>query len=188
MSLLSKYVLCISTHFSSPYTSRFPRVRLSSNFQDSHVYVCRRSILDILQEKPYYDSFREDFIPWLCKVQYQKLKRKKYGHSQFSSFFLLVLTYAWFRLALCTETNGSLSQSTALHHSTLLTPNDDLLSLVPDNEGDVSASLKIGVILHRHGTDFAIRVHNLHHFVEANRRVRNTFYQLRSSNPLTHLT
>ena len=59
--------------------SRYPRVRLSSNFQDSHVYVCRHSILNALLEKKQLDSFREEFLPWLCKVQYQKLKRAKYG-------------------------------------------------------------------------------------------------------------
>lgn len=79
MSLLSKYVLPTFIHLLSSYTSRFPRAHFSLNFQDSHVYVCRHSTLDILSEKPYFDSFREDFVPWLCKVQYQKLKRKKYG-------------------------------------------------------------------------------------------------------------
>lgn len=52
---------------------------MSSNFQDSHVYVCRRSVLDALQEKKHLDSFREEFIPWLCKVQYQRTRREKYG-------------------------------------------------------------------------------------------------------------
>lgn len=52
---------------------------MSSNLQDSHVYVCRRSVLDALQEKKHLDSFREEFIPWLCKVQYQRTRREKYG-------------------------------------------------------------------------------------------------------------
>ncbi|KAE9394986.1 UDP-3-O-glucosamine N-acyltransferase [Gymnopus androsaceus JB14] len=37
------------------------------------------SVLDLLQEKKHFDSFREEFIPWLCKVQYQRKKREKYG-------------------------------------------------------------------------------------------------------------
>jgi len=60
--------------------SKYTRVRLSSNYQDSHVYVCRHSILDALLEKKHLDSFREEFVPWLCKVQYQEVKRAKYGH------------------------------------------------------------------------------------------------------------
>jgi len=60
--------------------SKYTRVRLSSNYQDSHVYVCRHSILDALLEKKHLDSFREEFVPWLCKVEYQEVKRAKYGH------------------------------------------------------------------------------------------------------------
>ncbi|KAH7888775.1 UDP-3-O-glucosamine N-acyltransferase [Phlebopus sp. FC_14] len=60
--------------------SRNPRVKLSTNLQDSHVYICKREILDILQQKTELDSLREDFFPWLCKVQYQATKRSKYGH------------------------------------------------------------------------------------------------------------
>ncbi|GAW10584.1 UDP-3-O-glucosamine N-acyltransferase [Lentinula edodes] len=59
---------------------QYPRTKLSNRYQDSHVYVCRRSVLDLLQEKKHFDSFREEFIPWLCKVQYQRTKREKYGH------------------------------------------------------------------------------------------------------------
>lgn len=58
---------------------RYPRTRLSTGFQDSHVYVCRRSVLDALHEKRHFDSFREEFLPWLLKVQYQRTKREKYA-------------------------------------------------------------------------------------------------------------
>ncbi|KAL4074000.1 nucleotide-diphospho-sugar transferase [Scleroderma citrinum] len=59
--------------------SRYPRVNLSSGFQDSHVYVCKREVLDLLQQKTKFDSLREDFFPWLCKLQYQKNRGTKYG-------------------------------------------------------------------------------------------------------------
>lgn len=59
--------------------SRYPRAKLSSRLQDSHVYVCKREILDALQRKTELDSLREDFLPWLCKVHYQATKRLKYG-------------------------------------------------------------------------------------------------------------
>lgn len=58
---------------------RYPRARLSAGLLDSHVYVCRRHILDALHQKPRFDSIREEFIPWLCKPQYQRTKQEKYG-------------------------------------------------------------------------------------------------------------
>lgn len=62
---------------------------MSSRYQDSHVYVCRRSVLDLLQEKPHFDSFREEFIPWLCKVPFQRRRREKYGSSQLPLHFCI---------------------------------------------------------------------------------------------------
>jgi translation initiation factor eIF-2B subunit gamma len=132
---------------------RYPRVRLSLNFQDSHVYVCRRSLLDLLQEKSRFDSFREEFIPWLCKIQYQRLKRRKYGPG------------------LCKDADTLSSYSTALEHSTLLDSRDN--SHAPASDEGNTASLKVGLILHR---EDAIRVHNLPSFVEINRRVWNLLF------------
>lgn len=63
-------------------TTRYPRTKLSSSFRDSHVYVCRRTVLDVLQQKSHFDSLREEFIPWLCKPQYQKTRREKYGNGK----------------------------------------------------------------------------------------------------------
>ncbi|KAG6372349.1 UDP-3-O-glucosamine N-acyltransferase [Boletus reticuloceps] len=62
--------------------SRYPRAKLSSRFQDSHVYVCKRELLDALQRKTELDSLREDFLPWLCKVHYQATRRLKYGRGK----------------------------------------------------------------------------------------------------------
>ncbi|KAF6741851.1 nucleotide-diphospho-sugar transferase [Ephemerocybe angulata] len=64
--------------------SQYPRTKLSSSFQDSHVYVCQRRVLELLKEKKKLDSFREDFIPWLCKLQYQPIKRRKYARISIS--------------------------------------------------------------------------------------------------------
>lgn len=139
--------------------SKYPRVRLSSNFQDSHIYVCRHSILDAILEKKSLESFREEFLPWLCKVQYQKLKRKKYGH------------------VLYPEAYAQSSQTTALQHSTLLTfgaTDNSVLSPASETEAEVTASLKVGIVLHRADTGFAIRVHDLHSYVEVNRRSLST--------------
>lgn len=50
---------------------RFPRLTMSTALQDSHVYVCKHSVLDLLIEKPHFSSLREEFLPWLCKLQYR---------------------------------------------------------------------------------------------------------------------
>ncbi|KZV63026.1 hypothetical protein PENSPDRAFT_657664 [Peniophora sp. CONT] len=60
--------------------NKFPRTRLSTALQDSHVYVCRHAVLDALALKPHFESFNKEFIPWLCKLQYQRTKQRKYGH------------------------------------------------------------------------------------------------------------
>lgn len=85
MSLLSRFAftLPLPCGLLTKISSRYPRTKLSSSFQDSHVYVCRRSVLDVLHEKTHFDSFREEFIPWLCKIQYQRTRREKYGHGSF---------------------------------------------------------------------------------------------------------
>lgn len=59
---------------------RYPRTNMSSKLQDSHVYVCKRQVLGVLQQKGDFESLREDFFPWLCKLQYQKTRQLKYGN------------------------------------------------------------------------------------------------------------
>ncbi|KAF8891648.1 UDP-3-O-glucosamine N-acyltransferase [Infundibulicybe gibba] len=140
--------------------SRYPRTRLSTGFQDSHVYVCRRSILDALHEKKHLDSFKEEFMPWLCKVQYQRGKRSRYGR----------------RL----NASSTTSQSLALGHTTLLSKVPGLKSSEPygSNNGepslsenhDSSSSLRIGIIIHHAASGFAIRANTLFAFQELNRR------------------
>lgn len=80
--------------FKMDLLSRHPRSKLSASFQDSHVYVCQRSVLLLLQDKPRFESFRQDFIPWLCKLQYQPTKRRKFAKGIYlvsSMTFLLTL-------------------------------------------------------------------------------------------------
>ncbi|KAI6108801.1 nucleotide-diphospho-sugar transferase [Pisolithus croceorrhizus] len=59
---------------------RYPRTNMSSKMQDSHVYVCKRQVLGVLQQKGDFESLREDFFPWLCKLQYQITRHAKYGN------------------------------------------------------------------------------------------------------------
>ncbi|KAF7321345.1 UDP-3-O-[3-hydroxymyristoyl] glucosamine N-acyltransferase [Mycena kentingensis (nom. inval.)] len=145
--------------------SRYPRTSLSSNLLDSHVYVCKRAVLDVLQEKHHLDSFREEFLPWLCKVQYQRVKRQKYEKAL--------------------NATTSTSQDVALKHSTIVSatrlqrgahplrskstatsaPQSPINS---ESNLEIGPSLRVGIHL---TTDVAARINNVHTFMEANRRV-----------------
>jgi len=46
--------------------------------QDSSVYACSRSVLDIRQSKPTFESLRQEFIPWLCKFDHRDIREEKY--------------------------------------------------------------------------------------------------------------
>ena len=84
MALLSKYVLSESSLSSDHLDEliRYPKTNLSSHYQDSHVYICRRAVLDVLQQKPGFESFREEFVPWLCKLHYQRTRHHKYSRGK----------------------------------------------------------------------------------------------------------
>ncbi|KAK7049233.1 Translation initiation factor eIF-2B subunit gamma [Paramarasmius palmivorus] len=151
--------------------SHYPRTRLSTRYQDSHVYVCRRSVLDLLQEKRHFDSLKEEFLPWLCKVQYQKLKREKYGR-------------------ILNPITNAPTQSVALNHSSLHgtskpdkkghhTP-DDMEPASPDGSDHItdSSSLRVGIVIHQ-GPPYAARVNTIHSLLEMNRRrLSETTYSL----------
>ncbi|KAF8161016.1 UDP-3-O-glucosamine N-acyltransferase [Crassisporium funariophilum] len=145
--------------------SKYPRTKLSSALEDSHVYVCRRSVLDLLHAKPHFASLRQEFFPWLCNLQYQRHKKAKYGKLVNS----------------LTETT---SQGLSLQHSTLLPITQvkeidvkELSSSVPaspttsDGEHKQHPSLKVGVIIHRSDAGPAMRVNTVHKFYEINKRL-----------------
>ncbi|KAH9937728.1 UDP-3-O-glucosamine N-acyltransferase [Amylocystis lapponica] len=164
--------------------SKYPRARLSASLLDSHIYVCRRHVLDVLQQKARFDSIREEFIPWLCKPQYQRIKQEKYG------------------AVLSPITNAS-SQGLALKHSTVHledlyltkhhteppsspsdTQNEETLrsimpSPVQDQEEAVPASLRVGLVVHRDVDGHAARANNLYAYLELNRHfLTQTTYTL----------
>ncbi|EUC60644.1 UDP-3-O-[3-hydroxymyristoyl] glucosamine N-acyltransferase [Rhizoctonia solani AG-3 Rhs1AP] len=60
-------------------TAEFPNTRFTTRYLDSHVYILRRSVLGILREHPGLLSFREEVLPWLCKLGYRKSKRERWG-------------------------------------------------------------------------------------------------------------
>ncbi|KAB5591291.1 UDP-3-O-[3-hydroxymyristoyl] glucosamine N-acyltransferase [Ceratobasidium theobromae] len=62
-------------------TTEFPKARFTTRYLDSHVYVLRRSILGILREHPGLLSFREEVLPWLCKLGYRRSKRDRWAQT-----------------------------------------------------------------------------------------------------------
>ena len=86
------------------------------------------------------------------------------------------------------------SQRLALRHSTLLSRRLELagpiqestMSIPPsptdsDAEQDLKTGLKIGVVIHRAESGFALRVNTIHNFLEINRRVGSSSHTYRSS-------
>ncbi|KAF5385870.1 hypothetical protein D9615_002456 [Tricholomella constricta] len=150
--------------------SRYPRTKLSTSFQDSHVYVCRRSVLDALHEKRHFDSFREEFLPWLLKVQYQRTRRTKYAR-----YLNPITNTTSQRLALKHSTMSKETSASNDSFGTLLSK-DPSISVPPsptdgDDDHGTSNSFRVGVIIHRASAGFAVRVNTIPNFLEINRRL-----------------
>ncbi|KAJ1304956.1 hypothetical protein OPQ81_006088 [Rhizoctonia solani] len=60
-------------------TAQFPNARFTTRYLDSHVYVLRKSVFGVLREHPGLLSFREEVLPWLCKLGYRRSKRDRWG-------------------------------------------------------------------------------------------------------------
>ncbi|EJD02568.1 UDP-3-O-glucosamine N-acyltransferase [Fomitiporia mediterranea MF3/22] len=144
----------------------YPRTTLSTRLVDAHVYVCRHAVLDALQmhEKRHIDSFREEFLPWLCKVHTHRTKRTKYSK------------------VLSPITNNTPTQALALQHSTSYPPSLQKLrapssldsadsSPAGDEENSESPppSLRIGLVIHPFSKGYAARANNLQAYLELNR-------------------
>ncbi|KAJ3728760.1 UDP-3-O-glucosamine N-acyltransferase [Lentinula raphanica] len=153
--------------------SQYPRTKLSNRYQDSHVYVCRRSILDLLQEKKHFDSFREEFLPWICKLQYQRKKREKYG--QILNPITNVITQDVALNHSTLRPQKKAYNNSVLHHS-----NDADASSPFDPESTTdSSSLRVGLVLHPATAGYATRVNNIHYLLDINRRfLKETTYSL----------
>ncbi|TDL21719.1 UDP-3-O-glucosamine N-acyltransferase [Rickenella mellea] len=166
---------------------KYPRTRMTASLLDANVYVCKRSVLDVLAQKPQFDSFREEFVPWLCKVHTQHTKREKYGGV----------------LSSITNNNPASSQSLALQHSTLhqivkrtpigrsfralasegypstnvsrasipteMTPTAPPSPTYEDDEVQEEESLRCGIVVHRLCDGYAARSNNIWSYLELNR-------------------
>ncbi|KAF9231560.1 UDP-3-O-glucosamine N-acyltransferase [Melanogaster broomeanus] len=141
--------------------SRYPRTKLSSELQDSHVYVCKREVLDALQEKAGLDSLREDFLPWLCKVHYQTRKRSKYGSGKiFRHLYIMDIRLMSFAVL------GALT---------------NLAPTGSDDDHAEASGLRVGVVIHRAKDGYCLRANNLLAYLEANRHfIADTCYTLPS--------
>lgn len=58
---------------------KYPRVHLTSALNDAHIYLCRRSVLDLVCEQDAISRLATDLLPLLCRAQFTSLLRKRYG-------------------------------------------------------------------------------------------------------------
>ncbi|PVF97474.1 nucleotide-diphospho-sugar transferase [Serendipita vermifera] len=100
---------------------KFGNCRMTRNLDDSHVYVFKRTVLDILPMLPHIQSIRKDLIPFLCSLQYSRTKRKQFSE---------VLVHPERRTtADNVQEKGSLNAAVAFQYST--TQHVELKSLTP---------------------------------------------------------
>ena len=85
MGLTEEYVRCLTVFYRIHFVSRYPKARFTTRYLDSHVYALRRSVLGLLREHDGLLSFREEVLPWLCKLAYRKSKRERWGSCKHSS-------------------------------------------------------------------------------------------------------
>ena len=159
---------------------RHPRAKLSASLQDSHVYICHRKVLTLLEQKPHFESFREDFIPWVCKIQYQRRKRRKYSagaHFPPSDSFSLITSCQ----VLSSTQSNHISQNLALKHSNL---NNDSDKLTEDDDAP-NLSFKVTITIHQPNSGLALRINNVYSFLEINRSVRQGRFEFSIIPPLT---
>lgn len=67
---------------SSFHCDRFPKVTLTKNLLDSHVYVFKHSVLDLLSAYPQIESVREELVPWLVKGGFQTRLARRWASSK----------------------------------------------------------------------------------------------------------
>lgn len=75
---------------------------LTRRFLDSHVYIVRHAVLGLLKNRPNLESFKDDFLPWVCKLPHRKSHRTKYadGMLRYSLPFFFCHTYSSIALLL----------------------------------------------------------------------------------------
>ncbi|CAO3615490.1 unnamed protein product [Cunninghamella blakesleeana] len=74
--------------------TKFPRVRIHTDLQDAHLYIFKRWVIDMLEEKENIASISDDLIPMLVKCQYQKKMLEKENVNQYASKYQHLLETA----------------------------------------------------------------------------------------------
>jgi translation initiation factor eIF-2B subunit gamma len=65
------------------FWSRYQKALLSTQLLPAHVYVLSIRALKILEAIPTFQSIKEDFVPFLAKLQWQTPLLRKYSDSAF---------------------------------------------------------------------------------------------------------
>jgi hypothetical protein len=68
---------------------RYPKALLTTSLLPAHVYICSLRALKILDAIPTFHSIKEDFVPFLCKMQWQAALLKKHADGE------LAMTHAF---------------------------------------------------------------------------------------------
>ena len=75
------YELLFSGGIPSPNVidNRYPRISITTNLQDAHIYVFKRWVIDFIARNKKLSSLRSDLLPVLAKMQWQSNLRKREG-------------------------------------------------------------------------------------------------------------
>ncbi|EJU04099.1 nucleotide-diphospho-sugar transferase [Dacryopinax primogenitus] len=165
---------------------RYPRVKMTNRLTDSHVYVFRRSVFDLLQQKDEISSVREQLVPFLCKLQYQPRRREKYGPiiSPNANMQELALEHSTTYTPPPSQRNHA-SREKPIHKSVVSTPFTQSGASTPPGES-VPASqaaeepegspsdypIRCNVVVHKDG--YAARANTLGTYFELNRQCLRT--------------
>ncbi|CEL62112.1 putative translation initiation factor eIF-2B subunit gamma OS=Schizosaccharomyces pombe (strain 972 / ATCC 24843) GN=tif223 PE=1 SV=2 [Rhizoctonia solani AG-1 IB] len=150
-------------------TKEFPNARFTTRYLDSHVYVLRRSILEILREHPGLLSFREEVLPWVCKLGYRKSKRDRWGTTlkPQDPAFKLAMLHATTHVQRDPLTGMITTSPTS---SEIPQPYDEEFTQeVPKSTG--SKPLRTAYVVHRAKDGFSGRGNTISGYMELNRQV-----------------
>ncbi|KAF9792874.1 UDP-3-O-glucosamine N-acyltransferase [Thelephora terrestris] len=133
--------------------SMYPRLKLTNKLQDSNVFVCHRSVLELLRKKRRLESLGKGFLPWLCKINHRRSKKQAYK----------TLLQPYRKMP---------TLANALKNSTLNEPGT--VTYKEEDDGRITTnhgpSTRVGLIVHKAGDGIAARASNLYNYLDINRR------------------
>jgi len=150
--------------------SKYPRTKLAANLMDSHVYVCKRAILETLSAH-HFQSIRSDFVPWICQIQYQSRRRERWISvlNTITNSTCTTLQHSTAHLPRPWQAN-----SDQHHTKALQTPDTSMPASPTHSWGDerlVEPSLRCGILIHNLDKGLAIRVNTIPSYFELNRHL-----------------